>query len=241
MSNIAVNGIEIAIQFNVAPMPATAFCDKVNTCLGISPQGTPTLFLNEQGDWVEVGGGTPEQILNTTLTGLDTNQLAIITEDDSILTAFGKLQAQTLLFFTDKPQAITVGIDSITDSDQPIDIDGLSFDLLPDSIYVVQAAINVTAGGGGMKVGTLVEDAVFAFGCTGKTNALSHFVWDSLTVSEQLTSVSFAISGSATILIDGTVETGELGGILQFIFASATDGQESTVLRLGTYLKIQRA
>lgn len=33
----------------------TTFCCKVNTCLGISSTGDPSLVLNQQGDWINSG------------------------------------------------------------------------------------------------------------------------------------------------------------------------------------------
>lgn len=35
----------------------TTFCCKVNTCLGISPTGDASLVLNQQGEWINNGGG----------------------------------------------------------------------------------------------------------------------------------------------------------------------------------------
>lgn len=44
----------------------SALCSSVNTCLGISAEGSASLFLNEQGDWVAAGGGgTPSAPLNS--------------------------------------------------------------------------------------------------------------------------------------------------------------------------------
>lgn len=46
----------------------TTFCCKVNTCLGISPTGNPSLVLNQQGDWVSGGSGSSYKVYTALIT-----------------------------------------------------------------------------------------------------------------------------------------------------------------------------
>lgn len=46
----------------------TTFCCKVNTCLGISPTGDPSLVLNQQGDWVSGGSGSSYKVYTALIT-----------------------------------------------------------------------------------------------------------------------------------------------------------------------------
>ncbi len=52
----SVKQIKILIQVPATQLEVN-FCDEVKECLGISPTGSVTKFLNERGEWVEITGG----------------------------------------------------------------------------------------------------------------------------------------------------------------------------------------
>lgn len=46
----------------------TTFCCKVNTCLGISSTGNPSLVLNQQGDWINSGSSSSYKVYTALIT-----------------------------------------------------------------------------------------------------------------------------------------------------------------------------
>lgn len=46
----------------------TTFCCKVNTCLGISSTGDPSLVLNQQGDWINSGSSSSYKVYTALIT-----------------------------------------------------------------------------------------------------------------------------------------------------------------------------
>jgi hypothetical protein len=46
----------------------TTFCCKVNTCLGISSTGDPSLVLNQQGDWINSGSRSSYKVYTALIT-----------------------------------------------------------------------------------------------------------------------------------------------------------------------------
>jgi len=46
----------------------TTFCCKVNTCLGISSTGNPSLVLNQQGNWINSGSSSSYKVYTALIT-----------------------------------------------------------------------------------------------------------------------------------------------------------------------------
>lgn len=81
----AVNDIAITVTLNDEIVnPEATFCERVDTCLGISEDGSATKYLNEQGDWVEVSSGSSFSgifILTGTNSGISGYELMVPLED----------------------------------------------------------------------------------------------------------------------------------------------------------------
>lgn len=120
----ASNDIDVTIVLNDEVVnPEGSFCERVDACLGISQSGDANKFLNERGNFVTITGGgavdsvngqtgtvvldtddinegstnkyfTESRVRSTVLTGLSLATNAVISATDSVLVAFGKLQAQ---------------------------------------------------------------------------------------------------------------------------------------------------
>ncbi len=55
--SVSVKTIDIEITFPITQVPAPSLCEEIKDCLGISPTGSTTKFLNERGQWLTPAGG----------------------------------------------------------------------------------------------------------------------------------------------------------------------------------------
>lgn len=136
-NNISITSQEDTITISLEAAPFT--CEDVNTCIGITSSGSPTEFLNKQGNFVSIGGGgfscsdltscstdsLPEG--STNLYFLDTRAVTALTgKNVSIFTndsGYIKSNEQTI-----------IGVIDTTEIDLNITAKSLSADLLTTTV-----------------------------------------------------------------------------------------------------------
>jgi len=66
------------------------FCSEVKSCLKVSPEGNPSLVLNQQGEWITNGSGSDQNLQQVTDVGnTTTNDIQLINDAETIYGAGG--------------------------------------------------------------------------------------------------------------------------------------------------------
>lgn len=126
-SSVSVNStddIAIEIVLDAEQIPPASICSQIDDCLGISQTGSATKYLNEQGNWVTIGGGGQSYTFENGLT-----------EDNGTVVLGGDILQDTYVTYdtvnTGNPMGLFYLLDGIVENLTPPN-EAVFFGELPD-------------------------------------------------------------------------------------------------------------
>lgn len=134
--------------------------------------------------------------------------------------------------------------DQTTTSASATNITELLFAMEANSRYIVTGFIHHgCSGAGGTKFAVDVPaSASFFVSLQGKTSAATAFLNQHIITDATLHATAFntGASASGSLVMNGGIQTGATAGNAQFMFASGTGGETSTISQQGTFLLITK-